>query len=126
MEQMLLLVTLLLVKHAVADFFLQRAFMFKDKHIYAGRGGITHAAIHGLLTAVAVAICVPVPHQLVFAVCAGLADMVIHYHIDYVKSSWNVRTQALPSETRYWYAFGLDQMAHFLTYVLIVYIIFIR
>ncbi len=126
MEQMLLLVTLLLVKHAVADFFLQRAFMFKDKHIYAGRGGITHAAIHGLLTAVAVAICVPAPHQLVFAVCAGLADMVVHYHIDYVKSSWNVRTQALPSETRYWYAFGLDQMAHFLTYVLIVYIIFIR
>jgi len=124
METMLLLVTLLLVKHAVADFFLQRAFMFKDKHIYAGPGGISHASIHGSLTFLAIVICLP--NLWLFAVLFGLVDAVAHYHIDYVKSNWNVRTQALPSETRYWYAFGLDQMAHFLTYVLIVYIIFLR
>lgn len=121
---MLLLVTLLLVKHAVADFFLQRAFMFKDKHIYAGPGGISHASIHGSLTFLAIVICLP--NLWLFAVLFGLVDAVAHYHIDYVKSNWNVRTQAPPSETRYWYAFGLDQMAHFLTYVLIVYIIFLR
>ena len=124
METMLLLVTLLLVKHAVADFFLQRAFMFKDKHIYAGPGGISHASIHGSLTFLAIVICLP--NLWLFAVLFGLVDAVAHYHIDYVKSNWNVRTQALPSETRYWYAFGLDQMAHSLTYVLIVYIIFLR
>jgi hypothetical protein len=124
METMLLLVTLLLVKHAVADFFLQRAFMFKDKHIYAGPGGISHASIHGSLTFLAIVICLP--NLWLFAVLFGLVDAVAHYHIDYVKSNWNVRTQAPPSETRYWYAFGLDQMAHFLTYVLIVYIIFLR
>ena len=125
MEVMLLLITLLLIKHAVADFFLQRSFMFKDKHIYAGRGGLVHAASHGLLTAIAVAICVPLPLQLPLALAAGIADMLIHYHIDYIKSNWNVRTQSSPNETRYWYAFGLDQLAHFLTYVLIVYLIFI-
>jgi hypothetical protein len=124
METMLLLVTLLFVKHAVADFFLQRAFMFKDKHIYAGPGGISHASIHGSLTFLAIVICLP--NLWLFAVLFGLVDAVAHYHIDYVKSNWNVRTQAPPSETRYWYAFGLDQMAHFLTYVLIVYIIFLR
>ncbi len=124
MELMLLLITLLLVKHAVADFFLQRSFMFKDKHIYAGPGGITHASIHGFLTFLAVVICLP--NLWLFAVLFGLVDAVAHYHIDYVKSNWNVKTQAAPSETRYWYAFGLDQMAHSLTYVLIVYIIFLR
>ena len=122
----LLLITLLLIKHTVADFFLQRSFMYKDKHIYAGRGGLVHAGSHGLLTAIAVAICVPTPLQLSMALAAGMLDMVIHYHVDYIKSNWNVRTKASPSETRYWYAFGLDQLAHFLTYVLIVYTIFIR
>jgi hypothetical protein len=113
-----------LVKHAIADFFLQRAFMFKDKHVYAGPGGISHAGIHGFLTFLAVVICLP--NLWLFAVLFGLFDAVAHYHIDYVKSSWNVKTQATPSETRYWYAFGFDQMAHSLTYVLIVYIIFLR
>ena len=121
---MLLLVTLLLVKHVIADFFLQRAFMFRDKHIYAGPGGISHAATHGLLTTIAIIICLP--NLGVFAILLGLFDAVAHYHIDYIKSSWNVKTKASPSENRYWYAFGLDQMAHSLTYVLIVYIIFIR
>lgn len=124
MELMLALITLLFVKHAIADFFLQRSFMFKDKHIYAGLGGISHACIHGFLTFVAIVICLP--HSWFFAVMLGKMDAVLHYHIDYIKSSWNVKTKAGPSENRYWYAFGLDQMAHFLTYVLIVYIIFIR
>jgi hypothetical protein len=124
METMLLLVTLLLVKHVIADFFLQRAFMFRDKHIYAGPGGISHAATHGLLTTISIIICLP--NLGVFAILIGLFDAVAHYHIDYIKSSWNVKTKASPSENRYWYAFGLDQMAHSLTYVLIVYIIFIR
>jgi hypothetical protein len=123
METMLLLITLLLVKHAVADFFLQRAFMFKDKHVYGGLGGISHACIHGFLTFVAIVICFP--SMWFFAVLMGKVDALVHYHVDYIKSNWNVRTQATPSETRYWYAFGLDQLAHFLTYVLIVYIIFL-
>ena len=121
---MLALVTLLFVKHAIADFFLQRAFMFKDKHIYAGLGGISHACTHGFLTFVAIVICFP--NLWFFAVMLGKIDAVLHYHIDYIKSSWNVKTKASTSENRYWYAFGLDQMAHSLTYVLIVYIIFIR
>lgn len=124
METMLLLVTLLLVKHAVADFFLQRSFMFRDKHIYAGPGGLVHAGTHGLLTFLAIVICLP--NLWFFAVLFGKMDAVLHYHIDYVKSNWNVKTQAQPSETRYWYAFGLDQIAHSLTYVLIIYIIFLR
>lgn len=118
---MLLLVTLLLVKHAVADFFLQRAFMFKDKHVYGGLGGISHACIHGFLTFVAVVICLP--QHWFLAVIVGKIDAVIHYHIDYAKSNWNVKTQANPSETRYWVAFGLDQLLHHLTYVAIVFVL---
>lgn len=111
---LLFLLSLLLIKHAVADFFLQRAFMFKDKHVYGGKGGITHAVIHGGLTGI---ILLAVISNVYLALGLAAADAVLHYHIDYIKSSWNVKTQAQPSELRYWYAFGLDQLAHQLTYV---------
>ena len=119
----LLLITLLLVKHTVADFFLQRSFMFKDKHVYLGKGGIIHAAIHGSLTFAVLILCV---NSFWLTTLLALLDMILHYHIDYLKSNWNVKTKASPSENRYWYAFGLDQLAHFLTYSLIVYTVYLH
>lgn len=118
----LLLITLLLVKHTVADFFLQRSFMFKDKHVYLGRGGITHAATHGAFTFIVLILCVS--NFWLAATLLALFDMILHYHIDYIKSNWNVKTKASTLENRYWYAFGLDQLAHFLTYSLIVYTVY--
>jgi hypothetical protein len=117
---LLLLLSLLLIKHAVADFFLQRAFMFKDKHVYGGSGGITHAGIHGALTGLVLFVTIS---NLYLVLCLALADAVLHYHIDYLKSSWNVKTGASPSENRYWYAFGLDQLAHHMTYIGIIWYI---
>ena len=117
---LLMLLSLLFVKHAIADFFLQRAFMFKDKHVYGGKGGLTHAAIHGALTGLVLLIVFP---NVSMVLWLALADAVIHYHVDYIKSSWNIKTAAQPSENRYWYAFGLDQLAHHLTYIGIVWYI---
>lgn len=117
---LLFLLSLLLIKHAVADFFLQREFMFKDKHIYGGKGGIIHATIHGALTAI---ILLFVISSISMALLLALIDAVLHYHIDYIKSNWNIKTKAQPSETRYWYAFGLDQLAHHLTYIGIIWYI---
>lgn len=111
----LLIISLLLTKHVVADFFLQRSFMFKDKHIYGGKGGLVHATSHALLTWLCLIFFNPS-----LALILAAMDGVIHYHVDYIKSGWNIRTKASPAETRYWYAFGLDQLAHLLTYVLIV------
>ena len=116
----LLLLTLLLVKHTVADFFLQRSFMFKDKHVYLAKGGLTHAGIHGILSAL-----VLIPFvNISMAIVLSLIDTIIHYHTDFFKSVWNVKTKATPNENRYWYAFGLDQLVHMLTYVGIVFFIF--
>ncbi len=120
----LLLMTLLLVKHTIADFFLQRSFMFKDKYVYLGRGGIIHAATHGVFTFIVLILCIS--NFWLAATLLALLDMILHYHIDYIKSNWNIRTKASPSENRYWYAFGLDQLAHFLTYSLIVYTVYLH
>lgn len=111
----LTLIALLLIKHCIADYFMQYPWMLRDKAVYCAPGGIAHSGLHGILTTV-----VLMPFIGFGALAYGLFDFFVHYHVDYIKSNWNVRTQASPSETRYWYAFGLDQLAHMMTYVVIV------
>lgn len=111
---LLMLLSLLFIKHALADFFLQRSFMFYDKHIYGAQGGIVHALIHATLSWLVLFLIIS---DLGTVTLLALADGVIHYHIDYLKSSWNFRTGAKHTENRFWYAFGLDQLAHHLTYI---------
>ena len=82
MNEILLLLTLLMFKHTVADFYVQRSFMFTDKHVYGGRGGVAHAGIHGIGTAIVLFSF----FNPAVVLLASFFDSVAHYHIDYVKS----------------------------------------
>ena len=48
---MLELLLLLMLKHTVADYFMQYGWMLRDKARYLGFGGIAHSGWHGILTA---------------------------------------------------------------------------
>lgn len=113
----LALITLLMVKHVIADYFMQYSWMIKDKGTYGAWGGIAHAVWHGILTAVVLSI-FNIPLLLIFIL--PIFDGVLHYHIDYVKSNvW--KTKAYTSAHQmYWVTHGVDQLLHFLTYVAIV------
>ncbi len=52
----------------------------------------------------------------------GALDFTIHYHIDWAKVQINNAYRITPAEPPYWWLLGLDQMLHYLTYVLITYI----
>ena len=116
------LLSVLLIKHLIADYYLQVRFMFRDKHIYGSWGGVSHAGIHGILTVLCL-----LPFVDVFtAWIYGLLDFALHYHIDYVKGNYSKRYPSLPTEQKYWIVLGIDQMAHVLTYILIVYLLFVE
>lgn len=119
-EQLLLIFILLMAKHTIADYFLQRMWMIQDKSIYGAPGGIWHAAIHGIGT---VLVLVPFLVSNLLAIVLALLDAVIHYHIDYVKSNIWKKHQLDNTQTLYWVLQGVDQYLHFLTYALIIYII---
>lgn len=106
------------VKHFVADFCLQSSRLLSDKGRYLGRGGLIHALIHGVGTALVLAFFVPVPVALI----AGFGDALIHYHIDWAK----VRLQGnlMPHERKFWVYLGIDQMLHQLTMLGIAYVVF--
>ena len=113
----LALITLLLIKHIIADYFMQYGWMIKDKGNYGAWGGIAHSGWHGILTAVVLSIFI-IP--LLLIIILPIFDGVIHYHVDYVKSNiWKTKGYT-PENQMYWITHGVDQLLHLLTYVGIV------
>ena len=110
-----LILSLLFVKHFLADFVWQTNKMLKDKGHLGRMGGLQHAGLHGVLTYVILM------HFLGIQACVMLAmvDCVLHYSIDLVKVRASVRLT--PQDNAFWIWFGLDQLAHALTYLAIAF-----
>lgn len=113
-------ITYLLVKHAIADFLLQTDLIFRQKGSYGAPGGLLHALIHILLTA---------PVFLLFpgggpglAVALLTAEFIVHYHIDWTKEQIVRHESWSPKDKLFWWALGIDQLLHGLTYVAILWI----
>lgn len=115
----LILVLLFQTKHLLADFIWQTGWMVSYKGTYGHPGGIVHAGIHGLLT-VPVLIWTPMSVGMIVAVAAG--EAVLHYHVDWTKDRLLRRSGWTPREQGYWRLTGLDQFAHQLTYVAILWL----
>lgn len=111
----LLAVGYLIVKHAVADFILQTTWQRAQKAIYGAVGGFLHAGIHIVLTAPILLLMLKLPVQYVAALLA--AEFIVHYHIDWAKEQVVQRRGWGWDDTAFWWAFGIDQMLHGLTYV---------
>lgn len=112
------------VKHYICDFPLQTPYMLRK-----GKSGtewivplLSHALMHASFTAVILLIWKPQ-----FVVLAVL-DLSLHFVIDRIKATYKLpEGQWKPEEkgiylTKYYAAFGKDQLAHYLTYALLVYL----
>lgn len=115
---MLWAISLLLVKHCIADFFLQTAYQYQNKGIYGHPGGILHAGIHTVCT-LPVFFILP-PASLAMGVLIPAGEFVVHYHIDWLKEQVVKRNGWAPTTPGFWHALGVDQLTHGLTYVVIV------
>ena len=107
------------VKHVLADFFFQNAWMAKGKD---GRTGwalplLAHVAIHGALTTALVAAVYP---KLWFV---GLIDFAIHLAIDRIKGLLVARFVIAPGNPWFWWLIGIDQALHHLTNLMLAILI---
>jgi hypothetical protein len=109
---------LLFVKHFICDFPLQTSpWMYRNKGIYLHLGGITHAAIHGLGTWLVLFFFIGQQ-----AIIYAAIDFVVHYHLDWLKLNINKKFNFLPDNGNgFWILLGLDQLAHHITYFVIIY-----
>lgn len=109
------LILLLFTKHFVVDFPLQLKYQVSNKGIYGHPGGILHSGLHGIGTYVCVVWYAPIA-----AIVLAIVDMIVHYHIDWVKVNVNKKFNWNPTHDEFWWLFGLDQFLHALTYIGIV------
>jgi hypothetical protein len=108
---------LLFFKHWYVDFVDQNDEEVKHKGIYGDFIGMGHSIKHGAATMLVFLIVDPFH---VSVLLLGLIDAVAHYHIDWIKMKFgnrDVKTRA------FWAQLGLDQLAHYMTYLFLVWLI---
>jgi hypothetical protein len=103
------------VKHFLADYVWQTKYMLrktakKDWQLPL----LAHAGFHGALTAL-----VLFPLVGIYAIAYGILDLCIHFLVDLWKARY---TEKNPFNKKFWIAFGLDQLAHQLTYIAIAFL----
>ncbi len=116
----LLAMAYLLVKHAAADFILQTETQRREKGIYGATGGLTHSLTHIALTAPVFSLLPAAAPGIILALLA--TEFVLHYHIDWTKEQIVRRNDWTSRDTPFWWALGIDQLLHGLTYVGLVWL----
>lgn len=107
----------LFLKHFIVDFPLQKPYQYQNKGDYGHPGGILHSALHGIGTIITLVFFAPIGT----AIAMGVADFVVHYHIDWAKVNINKAFNWGPTtHEQFWWLLGLDQLLHALTYIAIV------
>jgi len=113
----LLLFCLLQIKHMFADYFLQTPRMLSGRSTYLHMGRAQHAAVHALLS---IPVFLVVGANFGFVLALAAAEWVVHFHLDWAKANYSEKRGLNPTQALFWFAFGVDQALHQLTYVAMV------
>ena len=111
-------IAVLMIKHTVADFYLQTPYQYLNKGTYGHPGGLIHSAIHVALTPLVYLVLAPASLLVVAGIAVG--EFAVHYHTDWLKEQLGHRKGWTGNDRAFWYALGTDQLVHGLTYVAIV------
>ena len=87
-----------MVKHALADFYLQTPYQYLNKGTYGHPGGLLHAAIHMALTPLVYLVLVP--GSLLLAGAIALGEFLVHYHVDWLKEQILRRNELTAQDLR--------------------------
>lgn len=113
---LLVVFTVLQVKHFICDYPLQTPYQLKHKGIYGHPGGIIHSAIHALGTLTAFLVVTP---TLALGAAIVVGEFLVHYHTDWAKDQVMRRKGYNVHQHEFWWAIGADQLVHHLTYIVI-------
>jgi Protein of unknown function (DUF3307) len=119
----LLLLLLFQIKHWYADFKIQTYMQTVKKGVWLHPVGISHSMEHMIGSlAILLVFSFFVPLNLPVVVWLSLLEGILHYIIDFVKVKYGCKDNTKPL---FWNQFGLDQLAHQITYLGMVCILLI-
>jgi hypothetical protein len=122
-QSVLFLLMLLAFKHFICDGPLQTLRMVVGKATYGNRWGLIHAAIHCAGSLLALLISGVSPS---LSLGLAIADMIVHYHIDFVKENIIRKMKLTTRDSAFWWALMGDQTLHQLTYLAMAAVIVFR
>ena len=119
--EILILLTLLQIKHCVADFVLQTYMQTVKKGEWLNPVGVSHSLEHVYSSLVVLFIfSLFSPLNIALVLIVVLFEGILHYLTDYTKVRFGSKDNTKPI---FWHQFGADQLAHQLTYTLMVFIL---
>lgn len=122
MEQLLIFLLMLQLKHFYLDFVAQTETELKYKGVYSNFSGMTHSIKHGFYSFICTLLILELElYYILLALLVGIIDFVVHYHVDFIKSKYGPTDI---SNKNFWVWFGFDQLIHQLTYLLLITIVF--
>lgn len=119
--EIILLLLLLQIKHYWADFGIQTYGQTVRKGIYRDIVGISHSLDHvwsTLIVLLLFSLYWPLSAGVILA--AAFIEGLAHYHIDWIKVRFGCKDM---TRSAFWNQFGLDQLAHQLTYIAMIVIL---
>jgi Protein of unknown function (DUF3307) len=114
-EWILITLALMFIKHWYVDFVIQTDDEVKYKGVYGHPIGVQHSFKHGLGSILVFALAGLEPAWILLL--SGV-DAVVHYHIDWTKMNYGNRDISTP---QFWSHLGLDQLAHYICYLILIY-----
>ena len=115
-QTVLTVLLVLEIKHFIFDYPLQTPYQLKYKVTYGHAGGLLHAGLH-ILGSSAIFLVVHPSLGIAVAILAG--EFLFHYHLDWAKGQLVMRSGLTVKDGAYWWAIGVDQLLHQLTYLTI-------
>lgn len=110
----LVLISFLLIKHYIWDFYYQPPYMWKNKGTFGHPGGLLHAGIHAAASLIILVSFSDLEKALFLSIC----EFVIHYATDFYKMNINREMGwACNTHDQFWQLTGFDQLIHQLTYI---------
>ena len=112
---LLFLLLLLQIKHCYADFVMQTYIQTIKKGVWLDPTGISHTTDHMICTLVAMLVfSFFVPLSAFTILFVTLVEGIAHYLVDFSKVKYGCKDNTKPI---FWTQFGLDQLAHQVTYI---------
>ena len=120
---LLFLLLLIQIKHCYADFVLQTYMQTVKKGVWMDPVGISHTLDHMWCSLAALFLfSFFVPVAVVAVLFVVLVEGITHYLIDYGKVKYGSKDNTKPI---FWTQFGLDQLAHQITYIWMIWYLLI-
>ncbi len=110
----------LMMKHAVADLFVQSFRPPGNKGVLISKSNLLHSGDHSIGTFVVIAL---FGYSFQVALLMAIVDLALHYIIDMSKTKFIRKMEWSRDGKLFWRLQALDQMLHYATYGLIVFLL---